>query len=168
MKHTTLPIFTEEDIYILENVDRELLMSSIEFLKSYQEVMWINNDTGEIVSESKLKGCKLRIQPRPIYPKELIKMGSMFHEILSNKYDMRVDLKKAGFFTKNSLSSCFLGTTYSPSLIASLICDSFERERFCDGLFGFGVEKNIYLKMLLHLADLVHYYDYLRSCKTVV
>ena len=90
-------------------------------------------------------------------------MGKMFCRMMWNKKEFRINLKglgEIGFFTENSLASCLLGTMFSASLIASLICDLFVRERYYDGLFGFGVENGLYLKMLLRLEDLIKYYDF--------
>ena len=162
MTHIQTPTFTEADIYVIENTDREILKASIEFLKTYHEVMWLDNDTGEIVPHSELKKRKLRIQPHPQYPEELTAMGKMFWCMMWNKKELRVNLREEGFFNEDSLASCFLGSMYSAALIASLICDAFVRERYCDGLFGFGVENGLYLKMLLRLEDLINYYDYLK------
>ena len=159
------PTFSEADVYVIENTDREILAASIEFLKTYKEVMWLDNDTGEVVTHSELRRRKVHIQPRPQYPEELTKLGKMFWSMMWYEKEFRITqqgLREAGFFTENSLASCLLGTMFSPSLIASLICDSFVRERYCGGLFGFGVENGFYLKMLLRLEDAIHYYDYMK------
>lgn len=128
--------------------------------------MWLDNDTGEVITHSELRRRKLRIQPHPQYPEKLRKMGKMFWQMMWDEKEFcitRRGLREAGFFTENSLASCLLGTMFSPTLIASLICDAFDRERYCDGLFGFGVENDLYLKMLLRLEDTIRYYDYMKN-----
>lgn len=160
MEHISIPALTAADLYIIENVDSKALKDSINFLREYREVMWIDNDSNEIVSLSELRNRKIRIQPHPIYPDELKLMAKMFLRLMRDRDDLRVDLREQGFFTQNSLASYGVGTMFSPSLIASLICDAYSRERFCDGLFGQGVDNGLYLKMLLHLEDLINYHNY--------
>lgn len=160
MQHILPPPLTDADKYVIENIDRKLLADSINFLRGYHEVMWLDSDTNEVVPLSELRRRKIRIQPHPIYPDELKEMGKMFLRLMRGHNDIRVDLRNEGFFTRGSLASYGPGTMYSASLIASLICDAYSRERFCDGLFGQGVDNGLYLKMLLHLEDLIAYHDY--------
>ena len=164
------PTFTDADIYVIKNTDRKVLKASIEFLKTYQEIMWLDNDTGEIVSHSELKTRRLRIQPQPQYPEELITMGEMFWRMMrprkDRQEDFRVGLRNEGFGEENSLAACYTGTMYSAALIASYICFSFVHERLYDGYFGHGVENGLYLKMLLRLEDLIRYYDYSTAKET--
>lgn len=161
MKNIILPEFTDADIYVIENVDKENLNSFIDFLRDYKVMLWKNNDTGEIMPMCDLKKCNVRIQPHPVYPKELYQIGATFYSIVEEKPEIFVDLRDEGFFNRNSIASCHMGTLYSPAVIASFISDAYKRDRFCDGLLGFGVDNGLYLKMLLHLNDLVIYYDYL-------
>ena len=51
------------------------------------------------------------------------------------------------------------GTLWSAAMIANLIFDAYHRDRFCDGLFGMGVDNGLYLKLLLHLEDLITVYQ---------
>ena len=160
MDHILPPPLTAADKYVIENIDRKVLSDSINFLRSYHEVMWLDSDTKEVVTLSELRRRKIRIQPHPIYPDELKQMGRMFLRLMRDHDDFRVDLRSEGFFTNGSLASYSPGTMFSASLIASLICDAYSRERFCDGLFGQGIDNGLYLKMLLHLEDLIAYHTY--------
>jgi len=160
MAHILPPPLTAADKYIIENIDRKLLADSINFLRGYHEVMWLDSDTKEIVPLSELRRRKIRVQPHPIYPDELKQMAKMFIRLTRDHNDVLVDLRSEGFFTRGSLASYGPGTMYSPVLIASLVCDAYSRERFCDGLFGQGVDNGLYLKMMLHLEDLIAYHDY--------
>ena len=157
------PIFTEADIYVIENTNREVLKVSIEFLKTYNEVMWEDGDTGDIVTLSELRGRQTRIQPCPIYPEKLRQMGEMFWRMMWKRKDLRIKLRAEGYFSKTSFAAECPGTMFSAAAIASVICDAFVRERTWDGLFGHGVENGLYLKMLLRLEDLISYYDYSKA-----
>lgn len=161
MKNIILPTFTDADIYVIENIDKEKLKSFIDFLRDYKTVLWKNGDTGELMPLCELKKHNVRIQPLPVYPEELLQIGATFYNMMKEKPEFSVDLREEGFFCRNSIASYCMGTMYSPAVIASLISDAFKRERFCDGLLGFGIDNGLYLKMFLHLNDLIIYYNYL-------
>jgi len=159
MANITEPVFTDDDIEILEKIDEEKLQNMIDFIRDYKVVMWRNNDTGELVKEGELP-FRLQIQPLPEYPEELLQIGSYFSQITKNG---RAFLEKEGFFTRDSLAAQMLGTMFSPNLICTFFADAYYRDRFCDGLLGFGVSNNLYLKMLLRLQDCKKYYEYTKK-----
>ncbi len=85
-------------------------------------------------------------------------MGEFFCNLLQNRPEFIFDLRDVGFFTEGSLVLRWTGTMWSAALIANLIFDAYRRDRFCDGLFGSGVDNGLYLKALLHLEDLIAFY----------
>ena len=168
MPHIPPPELTPADIYVIENTDLEILKQSIAFLQTYHEVIRLDNDTGTLLPHSEMKGRKFQLQPHPQYPPQLQQMGEMFFHMMWHNEEFRIPtyrLRMLGFFTKNTLASQHLPSMYSASLIASFICDAFVRERYFDGLFGFGAEDGTYLKMLLRLEDLIEYYDFPHRCQ---
>ena len=165
MPHICPPELTPADIYVIENTDREILKQSIAFLQTYHEVMWLDNDTGTLFPSSQKNGHRFYYQPQPQYPPQLRQMGEMFFHMMWYSKEFRISvhgLHDLGFFTENTLADQFLPSMFSASLIASIICDAFVRERYVDGLFGHGAEDGTYLKMLLRLNDLIQYYDFLQ------
>lgn len=154
-KLISCPSFSAADKYILERIDKTKLTEWIDFLRSYRKVLWRDGDIGDLVPLEELRKRKSRIQPLPEYPKVLKEMGIFFRDLILNRQEFILDLREVGFFTKGSLVTLYTGTLWSAALIANLLFDAYHRDRFCDGLFGMGVENGLYLKLLLHLEDLV-------------
>lgn len=133
------------------------------FLRSYRKVMWRDGDVGDLVPLEELRKRKVQIQPLPEYPQILKEMGAFFGDLLLERQEFILDLRKVGFFTKGSLASLWMGTLWSATLTANLIFDAYHCERFFDGLFGRGIDNGLYLKLLLHLEDLVIIYQTIKS-----
>ena len=153
------PSFSQNDILVLQEIDEKELQEAIDFLRTYTEVLWKNNDTGEIVPLSQLPD-KLTHQPQPIYPEKLLEMGRLFANIRFPDKSWHEILEEEGFFDKNSIALRRTATLYSASFICARIADAYHIDRFCDGAFGGGVKDGVYLKMLLHLQDLQRYYKF--------
>ena len=162
-KLISCPSFSTADKYILERIDKMKLTEWIAFLRSYRKVMWRDGDVGDLVPLEELRKRKVQIQPLPEYPQILKEMGAFFRDLLLERQEFILDLRKVGFFTKGSLASLWTGTLWSATLTANLIFDAYHRERFCDGLFGMGIDNGLYLKLLLHLEDLVILYQTIKS-----
>lgn len=153
MSNINIPELSQEDMYVLKSIDRDVLKASIESLHTYRVVLWRHNDTGKLMPLRELLKVPVRHQPLPVYPEWLKTMGKMFLNIAMKVNGLSVDLHQEGFFTENSIATVQAGTFYSPSLICERISDAYKRDRFFDGLFGTGVDNGLYLKMLLHLED---------------
>lgn len=158
MTNIIRPTFNEQDIKILENISVEKINEQIEFLRTYKEVLWSNSEYPEPMTLSELRKKHSNIQSLPVYPEEFNDIGR-YYSRLASKFDIKLDLHEEGFFITGSDATLSLGTLFSPSLIVVRVADAYYRDRFCDGLFGEGVEEKLYLKMLLHLLDCKIYYD---------
>ena len=134
--------FSKKDEEILKNLNYDLLISTIDFLKKYKKVKWSGQNrikNGEVYSMT---------QPLPIYPKELLNIVHIFH---NEDYYIT---EKIEITSKKIFPSLM-----SPYEIYMLINILYDRDRFFDGLFGSGVEDNMYLSALLRLKELYQLYQ---------
>lgn len=160
------PDLTSADEYVLDNLDRKRLAEWIDFLRSYRETLWRDNDMGDIVPLKELRKRKSSMQALPVYPSRLKEMGEFFRNMmLKERPEYMADFYKTGLFTKESKATLYTGTLWSPALIASLISDAYHRERFFTGLFGRGVDNGLYLKALLHLEDIADMHQWLKNAE---
>lgn len=157
------PEFSPTDEYVLDRLDKEKLKEWIGFLRSYREVLWKEDGYAGLVPLKKIRKRPARSQALPVYPETLKEMGLAFYEIFAGRPDFFPDLREAGFFTDGSFASRWTGTLWSPALAVALIADAYRRDRFFDGLFGIGADNGAYLKILLHLEDLIALREYRAS-----
>ena len=146
---------SEMDKFILDKLDIKIVRGAIEDLKKTDEVLWHHGDSGEIVPFSKLTPSS--VQCLPVYSYEMETLREHFDRLVFHGERKKSEKHKFDEEFRKQVSHM---TLLSPSMIVSVFQHMSYGDLFCDGAFGWGIDraKNAYLKGLLHLEDIWEVY----------
>lgn len=154
--------FNEIDCLLLGKLKIEIVRKAIECLKICNDITWLDYDTGAIIPHSEIDAHSFHSQPGPIYPAEVKSLSSHFcsiYSIVREKFPEEHASLMIAIKNAETLKPIFDGMTMlSPWVFIGVFAWFVSCDAFWDGLMGYGIRNNVFLKGLLHLEDMWEWY----------